>query len=291
MIIGCIGNDATINAVAEAFTANGHTAAIYTANLASATALPSGTRAASTLASLCQGTDVIVSSLDDDNVLAQVVEATDGLASSLGAGRTHVALGLHGPATIARVLAAHTSSGQHFVAAPLLFNTHSSAGATAVVAGSIAAVDALAPLFRALGASIFPAGERPEAAATLALAHAALTGCAVQAMAEAFALVRKYGVDPHVMNDVITDGLFGGSDVHKKYGAAMIDGPDDSHTLTVARALRALNLVAGAADLSRVPLPSLDACRDRLLGAIAHGDGERDWTVINREQARASGLD
>ena len=31
--------------------------------------------------------------------------------------------------------------------------------------------------------------------------------------------------------------------------------------------------------------------RDRLLGAIAHGDGERDWSVIAREQARACGLD
>jgi 3-hydroxyisobutyrate dehydrogenase-like beta-hydroxyacid dehydrogenase len=291
MIIGCIGSDATINAVAEAFTASGHTATILTGKLAGATAVPSGIRGASTLASLCQGADVVVSSMDDDNALVQVVQATDGLASCLAPGRTHVTLGLHAPGTIARVLAAHTSSGQHFVAAPLLFSTHTSAGATAVVAGPIAVVDALAPIFRAIGASVFPAGETPEDAATLALAHAALTGCAVQAMAEAFALVRKYGVDPHVMNEVITDGLFGGSDVHKKYGTAMIDGPSDSTSLTVVNALRALNLVAVAADLTRVPLPSLDACRDRLLGAIAHGDGEHDWTVINREQARASGLD
>jgi hypothetical protein len=30
--------------------------------------------------------------------------------------------------------------------------------------------------------------------------------------------------------------------------------------------------------------------RDRLLGAIANGDGELDWSVMAREQARASGL-
>jgi hypothetical protein len=30
--------------------------------------------------------------------------------------------------------------------------------------------------------------------------------------------------------------------------------------------------------------------RDRLLGAVAHGDGNRDQAVLAREQARASGL-
>jgi hypothetical protein len=30
--------------------------------------------------------------------------------------------------------------------------------------------------------------------------------------------------------------------------------------------------------------------RDRLIGAIAHGDGGCDWAVMAREQARTSGL-
>jgi hypothetical protein len=49
--------------------------------------------------------------------------------------------------------------------------------------------------------------------------------------------------------------------------------------------------VLAAADQARVPMPSASTYRDRLLGAIAHGDGERDWAVIAREQARASGLE
>jgi hypothetical protein len=31
--------------------------------------------------------------------------------------------------------------------------------------------------------------------------------------------------------------------------------------------------------------------RDRLVGAIAHGEGGLDWAVMARDQARASGLD
>jgi hypothetical protein len=39
-----------------------------------------------------------------------------------------------------------------------------------------------------------------------------------------------------------------------------------------------------------VPLPSCNVWRDRLVGAAAHGDGDKDWAVMALEQARASGL-
>jgi hypothetical protein len=45
-----------------------------------------------------------------------------------------------------------------------------------------------------------------------------------------------------------------------------------------------------AANLVMVPMPSCNVWRDRLIGAIAHGDGDKDWAVMAREQARASGL-
>ena len=41
---------------------------------------------------------------------------------------------------------------------------------------------------------------------------------------------------------------------------------------------------------SAVPLPSGNVWRDRLVGAVAHGDGGKDWAVMALEQARASGL-
>ena len=56
-------------------------------------------------------------------------------------------------------------------------------------------------------------------------------------------------------------------------------------------ALKDANLILAAADLARVPMPTLNAYRDRLLGALAHGDGARDQAVLAREQARAAGLD
>ena len=39
-----------------------------------------------------------------------------------------------------------------------------------------------------------------------------------------------------------------------------------------------------------MPTPALNVSRDRLLAAIANGHGDRDWSVMALEQARASGI-
>ena len=132
---------------------------------------------------------------------------------------------------------------------------------------------------------------RPDAATAIKLANNAVLGAAMIAMAEAFSLVRKYNVSPQVLYDVMTDGLFAGAPAYKGYGKTMVDGTYDHVGSPVHVGLKDANLILAAADIARVPMPSLNIYRDRLLGAIAHGDGDKDQAVLAREQARASGLD
>jgi len=234
--------------------------------------------------------DAVLTLVGDDRVLTNIVLGKDGLRDRLPVSAIHVAMGMHGVESMRQLAAAHVAAGQSFVAAPLLVPTTSSADSRlAVAAGPQAALNRLSPIFDALGTTAFNAGDAPETSATLALAHFALVACAMQFTAEAFALVRKYDVAPEVMQDVITDGLFA-ADVYRKYGQAMVE---ETYVpgLTAGEAAKVLDHVMEMADRLRVPLPSVDACRDRLLGAIAHGDRDQDWTVLGREQARASGLD
>jgi 3-hydroxyisobutyrate dehydrogenase-like beta-hydroxyacid dehydrogenase len=71
----------------------------------------------------------------------------------------------------------------------------------------------------------------------------------------------------------------------------MVDEDYDRVGFTTALALKDVDLTLAAAGQATVPLPSANVLRDRLLSAIAHGDGDRDWAVLAREQARMSGLD
>jgi len=115
-------------------------------------------------------------------------------------------------------------------------------------------------------------------------------GCAMIAMAESFSLVRKFGVAPQLFYDVMTEGLFS-STAYKGYGKTMVDQTYDNVGSPITVGLKDANLIAAAADLGRVPMPMHNIYRDRLLGAVAHGDGDRDQAVLAREQARACGLD
>ena len=117
-----------------------------------------------------------------------------------------------------------------------------------------------------------------------------MLGCAIEAMGEAFSLVRKYGVAPAVLYDVMTEGLFA-APAYKIYGKIIVDESYDKVGFTTLLGLKDISLALAAADQVRVPMPSANVCRDRLLGAAAHGDGEKDWAVMAREQARAAGLE
>jgi hypothetical protein len=141
-----------------------------------------------------------------------------------------------------------------------------------------------------MGRRTFRAGRKPESATAIKLANNAVLGCAMVAMAEGFSLVRKYDVVPQVFLEVMTEGLFA-APAYQIYGQKMVEESFDEVGSPILVGLKDANLIAAAADLAHVPMPAHNVYRDRLLGAVAHGDGDRDQAVLAREQARAAGLE
>ncbi|HEY6347306.1 MAG TPA: NAD-binding protein [Bryobacteraceae bacterium] len=103
------------------------------------------------------------------------------------------------------------------------------------------------------------------------LANNLVLGCAMIAIAEGFSLVRKYGVEPQVLYEVMTQGLFS-APAYKGYGT-MVEQKYEPPGSPITVGLKDANLIQAAADLSRVPLTAFNVYRDRLLSAVAHGDG------------------
>jgi len=251
-----------------------------------------GGRFADTVADLCAGREVVVTMLVEDAAVIDVALRPGGLCDSLPKGAIHVAMGTYGVGAIRTLGAAHAKAGQVLVAAPVLGRPDLAAsGQLGIVAGGPeAAVRTCEPLLQLMGRKTFQAGELPESATAIKLANNMVLGCAMVAMAESFSLVRKYDVSPQVFYEVITEGLFS-APAYKGYGKTMVDETYDNVGSPITVGLKDANLIVAAADLARVPMPSLNIYRDRLLGAVAHGDGDRDQAVLAREQARAAGLE
>jgi 3-hydroxyisobutyrate dehydrogenase-like beta-hydroxyacid dehydrogenase len=271
----------------------GHELRVYDA-VAAATE-PFGTAGAAVAASLadvCSGRDVVVTMLVEDAAALEVALGAGGLRDSLPKGAIHLVMGTHGVGTVRTLEEAHAAAGQILVAAPVLGRPDlAAAGQLGIVPGGPeAAVERCMPLLESMGRRIFRAGPKPESATAIKLANNAVLGCAMVAMAEGFALVRKYGVVPQVFQDVMVEGLFSAT-AYKVYGQKMVDESYDQVGSPITVGLKDANLIAAAADLAHVPMPSHNVYKDRLLGAVAHGDANRDQAVLAREQARASGLE
>jgi 3-hydroxyisobutyrate dehydrogenase-like beta-hydroxyacid dehydrogenase len=250
-----------------------------------------GAARALSIAEAARSGTVTLTMLADDDALNAVAMESGGLIASLPPGGIHVAMGTHDVNVIRNLAAKHAAAGQVLLAAPVLGRPDAvTAGRLAIIVGGEApSVEHARPILEALGRRIFFAGADPGAASAMKLANNFLLACAIEAVGEAFSLVGKSGVDAKVFHEMVTDGLFS-CPAYNTYAKIIADKAWDNVGFTVALALKDINLALAAGNIARVPLPSANVCRDRLLGAIAHGDEQRDWAAMALEQARASGL-
>jgi 3-hydroxyisobutyrate dehydrogenase-like beta-hydroxyacid dehydrogenase len=293
MKVGFIGLGRMGQGMGQRILGGGHDLVVYnrtrdkTAELAK-----TGAHVAGSVADACRDREIVITMVVDDAALHEVTLGPKGIRESISPDTIHVAMGTHSAGAIQALAAAHAEKGQTLVAAPVLGRPDAAAAGQLVIvaAGPVDAIRRAQPVFDVMGRKTFEAGSKPESALAIKLANNFVLGCAVETMAEAFSLVRKYGVQPQVFYDVITEGLFA-APAYKVYGKLIVDQAFDRPGFTSVLGLKDIKLALAAGELAKVPLPSGSVVRDRLIGAIAHGDGEKDWAVLAREQARACGLD
>lgn len=251
-----------------------------------------GARVAESVADACLDAELAITMLPSDAVMESVASASDGILAGLSEGAIHAAMGTHGIDIIRKLTSLHAEKKQKFIASHVLGRPDLAATGqlTIVPGGDPDVVQKLQPIFDVLGKQTVVAGNEPQAASAVKIANNFVLGCAIEAMGEAMSLVRKLGVDPHLFHGVLVDGLFG-APAYQVYGKMIADQAYDSIGATAVIGLKDMNLALQAAEAAEMPLPSANVMRDRLLGAIAHGDAALDWAVVAREQARASGLD
>ena len=235
--------------------------------------------------------DAVFTMLTDDAAVTEVVEQPGGIRDSLPKSGVHICAGTHSIAGIKKLAAVHKAAGQVMIASPMLGRPEVVAAGQAgmVLGGPQEAIARLRPLFAAIAPRLIDAGDDVLAATAIKIANNFVLGCAIEVMGESFALVRKYGVPAETFYSVIADGAFA-CWAYKTYGRLIVD---EKYLPAGQRALNGLkdaNLALAAGEAVGVPLPSGNVWRDRLVGAVAHGEGEHDWAVMAKDQARASGL-
>ena len=292
MRVGFIGLGGMGRAMCHRLIGAGHELTVYNRTHSKAEEFASyGVAIARSLQEVSQGAEAIVTMLADDVALSATAYGSEGLIASMPQGRIHIAMGTHGVSAMQALDGHHAAAKQVLVSAPVIGRPdRAAAGALSVIAaGPAEALRVCEPLFSAMSSRTFVVGPRPEAATAIKLANNFVLACAIEALGEAFALARKYDVNPELMNSVLTDDLFA-CPAYKVYGRIALNKAFDPPGHKATTGLKDIKLALLAAEAVGVPLPSGNVVRDRLISAIANGGADRDWSVIVEEQARASGL-
>ena len=186
---------------------------------------------------------------------------------------------------------AHEDAGVQLVAAPVMGRPDVAAAGelNILAAGPEAAIGRVQPLLDAIGRRTWRIGDRPHLASVAKLAANFTLASAIEAMAEAFTLVERHGLDPQLLHDVLSNTLFA-APAYKVYGQTIVDRAFEPAGFGLPLGLKDVRSAMEAGEAVGAPLPFASVMRDNFLDAISHGDAGKDWSAVSQVARRRAGL-
>lgn len=236
------------------------------------------------------GGEILITMLADDRA-ARVVVFDGQLIPKLAPGAVHISMGTISVALAQELTRAHTEAGSQFVSAPVFGRPEAAEAAKLIVvaAGPSNMIERCQPLFEAMGQRTFIVGDEPSNANTVKLAGNFLILSVIESLGEAYALLRKSGVEPEKFLEIMTNTLFA-APVYKTYGNLIAKEQFLPAGFTLLLGLKDVSLVLAAAADARAPMPVASLVRDHILAAIARNGGDLDWSSFAKISAENAGL-
>jgi 3-hydroxyisobutyrate dehydrogenase-like beta-hydroxyacid dehydrogenase len=289
MDVGFIGLGNMGQAMARNLLKAGHRVTVHNRSRGKAEALATdGAKVAESLAE-AWGNPVVITMLADDAAVEGILFGDGGGLSTLSRDAVHISMSTISVALSDRLAEAHRKAGQIFVAAPVFGRPEAAAAAKLFIVAAGAQLARCQPLFDAIGQRTFIIGDKPSAANLVKISGNFLLATVIECLGEAFALIRKGGVDPHAYLEVLTSTLFS-APAYKTYGGLIANEQYEPAGFKMTLGLKDLRLALAAADALDTPMPAASLVHDHFLAGVAQGEGESDWSALARLSARNAGL-
>jgi 3-hydroxyisobutyrate dehydrogenase-like beta-hydroxyacid dehydrogenase len=157
------------------------------------------------------------------------------------------------------------------------------------ISGNGAAKERVLPLLNELGQKVFDFGEQIGAANVVKLTGNFLIVSALEAMAEAFTLAEKNGIERTQVAELFGQTLFA-CPIYQNYGRAIAQEQYEPAGFKLSLGLKDVDLVLQTAQESQMPMPLASLVHDRLIAAVAKGRGDIDWTGLALGVSEEAGL-
>ena len=144
-----------------------------------------------------------------------------------------------------------------------------------MAAGEQSLIDSCIPIIDILGRATYTVGARPEQANLAKITLNFMLGNMIEAHSEAFAMIRKNGLDLAIFLQIVASDFFR-SPVYEHYGKIMLDKDFEAAAFTAILMEKDMRLALEAAIGSQAPMPSLPVIENASLSAIARGKDHLD---------------
>ena len=289
MKIGFIGLGQMGRGMAARLLDAGHELTVYNRTRTHAEALGARGAAVAHDAAQVLDSEVVITMLADDAAV-EAVWIEPGLIARLPATAVHLNMATVSLRLGRQLAERHAEFAGQYVSAPVFGRPSAAVSGQLdiVAAGPPAALARCQPLFEVLGKQWFDLGAEAYKANIVKIARNFLLASIVESLGEAFALVRKSGVEPAAFLDIITRTAMN-APAYRNYGRLMIDKPAEA-SFTLRLGLKDVELALEAGGETQVPLPTAALIREQHLAAIAAGYGEKEWAMLGEYIARTAGL-
>ena len=218
-----------------------------------------------------------------------VMLGEDGVAAHMKPGSTFIDMSSINPVASKEIAAVLAEKGIEMLDAPVSGGEPKAIDGTLsfMVGGKQEVFDRYKPVLEAMGASVVRCGDMG-AGNTTKLANQIIVACNIQAVAEAFTLAQKAGVDPQLVFEAIRGGLAGSAVMNAK-GPMMIAG-DDKPGFKIDLHIKDLNNAMDCAHSVGAPVPMTVAVQEILEWLHHHEGGQKDHSAIAQYYEYLTGI-
>jgi 2-hydroxy-3-oxopropionate reductase len=268
----------------------GYTVSVLEKNKASAALAAAGAQLFNTPKAIAQNSDVVITMLPDSPDVEEVVAGKEGVLEGIRQGSLFIDMSTIAPATAKNVYAWMQQKGVEALDAPVSGGqTGAEAATLSIMAGGAEpAFQRALPLFQAMGKNIVHIGE-PGAGQTTKACNQMIVGMTIQAVAEAFTLAKKAGVDLVKMREALLGG-FAQSKILDLHGKRIIER-NFAPGFKIKLHRKDMNIALQAGREFSVPLYGTAQVAAHMDALLAQGQGESDHSALALLVEQLSGIE
>ncbi len=244
---------------------------------------------AATRKELAENCDIILTMLPNGPQVKEVMLGENGVASYMHAGQVFIDMSSISPIVSQEIAAELQKKGVEMLDAPVSGGEPKAIDGTLsfMVGGKQEVFDRCKSVLETMGTSVVRCGD-VGAGNTTKLANQIIVACNIQAVAEAFTLAQKAGVDPELVFQAIKGGLAGSTVMNAK-GPMMIEG-NDKPGFKIDLHIKDLNNALDCAHTVGAPVPMTASVQEVMQWLHNNGCGGNDHSAIAKYYEHLTGI-